>query len=142
MERNRHLQRALTGGNRPALAGRGWPSRCRHGVGRIVDGVDAVRAAARDEIRKGADHIKIMASGGVASPTDRIASTQFCDDEIRAVVEEATAAERYAAAHAYTAVAVNRCLQLGVRSIEHGTSSTTRRCTFWCPAMHSSYRRW
>jgi imidazolonepropionase-like amidohydrolase len=97
------------------------PTMTRHrcaatGVGRIVDGVDA----ARDEIRKGADHIKIMASGGVASPTDRIASTQFCDDEIRAVVEEATAAERYVAAHAYTVVAVNRCLQLGVRSIEHG----------------------
>jgi imidazolonepropionase-like amidohydrolase len=93
---------------------------CRHGVGRVVDGVDAVRHAARDEIRKGAHHIKIMASGGVASPTDRIDSTQFSLDEIRAVVEEATAADVYVAAHAYTGAAINRCLENGVRTIEHG----------------------
>lgn len=93
---------------------------CRHGVGRVVDGTDQVRQAARDELRKGAHHIKIMASGGVASPTDRIDSTQFSLDEIRAVVEEAQAARRYVAAHAYTGPAVNRCLESGVRSIEHG----------------------
>lgn len=93
---------------------------CCAGVGRVVDGVDAVRAAARDELRKGAHHIKLMASGGVASPTDRIDSTQFSMDELRAAVEEAHAANRYVAAHAYTARAVNRALEAGVRSIEHG----------------------
>lgn len=93
---------------------------CRHGVGRVVDGVAEVRRAARDELRKGAEHIKIMASGGVASPTDRIDSTQFSIDEIRAAVEEAEAANRYVAAHAYTGRAINRCLENGVRSIEHG----------------------
>ncbi|MEV0165806.1 imidazolonepropionase-like amidohydrolase [Nonomuraea fuscirosea] len=93
---------------------------CCAGVGRVVDGADAVRAAARDELRKGADHIKVMASGGVASPTDRIDSTQFSVDELRAAVEEAEAANRYVAAHAYTARAVNRALDAGVRSIEHG----------------------
>ncbi|WP_431877401.1 amidohydrolase family protein [Amycolatopsis sacchari] len=93
---------------------------CCAGLGRIADGVDAVRAAARDELRKGAHHIKIMASGGVASPTDRIDSTQYSAEEMRAVVEEAEAANRYVAAHAYTARAVNRALELGVRSIEHG----------------------
>lgn len=92
----------------------------RCGIGRVADGVDAVRAAARDEIRKGAHHLKIMASGGVASPTDRIDSTQYSVAEIEAVVEEATAANRYVAAHAYTARAVNRALRAGVRSIEHG----------------------
>ncbi|WP_425570194.1 amidohydrolase family protein [Nonomuraea rosea] len=93
---------------------------CCAGVGRIADGVDAVRAAARDELRKGAHHIKVMASGGVASPTDRIDSTQYSMDELRAVVDEATAANRYVAAHAYTARAVDRALEAGVRSIEHG----------------------
>ncbi|MFG1696157.1 amidohydrolase family protein [Nonomuraea sp. NPDC049309] len=93
---------------------------CCAGVGRVADGVDAVRAAARDELRKGAHHIKVMASGGVASPTDRIDSTQYSMDELRAAVEEAEAANRYVAAHAYTARAVNRALEAGVRSIEHG----------------------
>ncbi|MEV4110438.1 amidohydrolase family protein [Nonomuraea sp. NPDC049695] len=93
---------------------------CCAGVGRVADGVDAVRAAARDELRKGAHHIKVMASGGVASPTDRIDSTQYSMDELRAVVEEAEAANRYVAAHAYTARAANRALEAGVRSIEHG----------------------
>ncbi|MDR8414068.1 amidohydrolase family protein [Nonomuraea sp. 3-1Str] len=106
------------------LRGRGRNDRddqpCCAGVGRIADGVDAVRAAARDELRKGAHHIKVMASGGVASPTDRIDSTQYSMDELRAIVEEAEAANRYVAAHAYTARAVNRALEAGVRSVEHG----------------------
>lgn len=93
---------------------------CCAGLGRVADGVDAVRAAARDELRKGAHHIKVMASGGVASPTDRVDSTQYSAEELRAIVEEAEAANRYVAAHAYTARAVNRALELGVRSIEHG----------------------
>jgi imidazolonepropionase-like amidohydrolase len=90
------------------------------GIGVVADGIDAVRVAARNELRKGAHHIKIMASGGVASPTDRIDSTQYSVEEITAVVQEATAANRYVAAHAYTARAVNRALRAGVRSIEHG----------------------
>jgi imidazolonepropionase-like amidohydrolase len=90
------------------------------GLSRVCDGVDAVRAAARDELRKGAHHLKLMLSGGVASPTDRIGSLQFSEDEIRATVDEAAAADRYVAAHAYTAAAVNRALRCGVRSIEHG----------------------
>ncbi|MEV6237854.1 amidohydrolase family protein [Lentzea sp. NPDC051838] len=93
---------------------------CCAGLGRVADGVDAVRTAARDELRKGAHHIKVMASGGIASPTDRIDSTQYSAEELRAIVLEAEAANRYVAAHAYTARAVNRALELGVRSIEHG----------------------
>ncbi|MGY0489816.1 amidohydrolase family protein [Streptomyces sp. WG-D5] len=93
---------------------------CCAAVGRIADGTDAVRLAARDELRKGAHHIKVMASGGVASPTDRIDSTQYSPAELRAAVEEAEAANRYVAAHAYTARAVNRALEAGVRSVEHG----------------------
>jgi imidazolonepropionase-like amidohydrolase len=93
---------------------------CAAGLGRVCDGVSAVREACRDEIRKGATHIKIMASGGVSSPTDRIANTQFSLEEMTAAVEEAEAAELYVMAHAYTARAIRRALGCGVRSIEHG----------------------
>jgi imidazolonepropionase-like amidohydrolase len=86
----------------------------------VCDGVDGVRKAAREQLRTGAHHVKIMLSGGVASPTDRIDSTQFSTEEIRAIVDEAEAANRYVAGHAYTARAVNRGLAAGVRSIEHG----------------------
>ena len=61
-----------------------------------------------------------MLSGGVASPTDRVDSTQFSVDEIRAVVDEAEAANIYVLGHAYTSRAINRGLECGVRSIEHG----------------------
>ena len=61
-----------------------------------------------------------MLSGGVASPTDRVDSVQFSREEIRAAVEEAEAANLYVAGHAYTSRAINRGLECGVRSIEHG----------------------
>lgn len=93
---------------------------CCAGLGKIADGVPEVRKACREEIRKGANFIKIMASGGVSSPTDRISSTQFAEEEVAAAVEEAEAAELYVAAHVYTARAANRVLRAGVRSIEHG----------------------
>ena len=88
-------------------------------LGRLCDGVDAVREACRDEVRKGANHIKLMLSGGVASPTDRISNTQFSLDEIRAAVEEAEMAGLYVTGHTYTARAVNRAIECGVRSLEH-----------------------
>jgi imidazolonepropionase-like amidohydrolase len=90
------------------------------GLGRRCDGVDAVRAAARDEIRRGAHHIKIMANGGIASPTDRIDSDQFSEAEIAAAVDEASMANLYIVAHAYTSRSIERCVRNGVRSIEHG----------------------
>ncbi|KAI7840056.1 hypothetical protein COHA_006187 [Chlorella ohadii] len=90
------------------------------GIGRVCDGVPEVRRAARDELRKGAHCIKIMASGGVASPTDRLTNTQFALEELRAIVEEAEACGTYVCAHAYTAAAIKRAVECGVRSIEHG----------------------
>ena len=93
---------------------------CCAGLGRVCDGVSEVRRACRDEIRKGAKQIKLMVSGGVASPTDRIDSTQFSDEELIAAVEEADAANIPVMAHAYTARAINRALECGVTSIEHG----------------------
>jgi imidazolonepropionase-like amidohydrolase len=88
---------------------------------RVADGVDACIHAARDELRQGAHCIKIMGSGGVASPTDPIWMNQYREDEIRAIVNECTERRTYAAAHCHPASAVRRCVEFGVRSIEHGT---------------------
>ncbi|XDZ66402.1 amidohydrolase family protein [Alphaproteobacteria bacterium LSUCC0684] len=93
---------------------------CCSGMGHVCDGIAEVLRAAREEIRRGATHLKIMASGGVSSPTDRITSTQFTEDELRAIVNEARAANIPVMAHAYTARAINRAIRCGVTSIEHG----------------------
>jgi imidazolonepropionase-like amidohydrolase len=89
-------------------------------AGAIADGVGEVRRAVREQVRQGVNHIKIMAGGGVSSPTDPIDGTQFSVDELRAAVEEAEAANLYALAHAYSPRAVSRAVLAGVRSIEHG----------------------
>jgi imidazolonepropionase-like amidohydrolase len=86
----------------------------------IADGVDQVRKAAREELRKGASQIKIMASGGVASPSDPIWNLQYSEEEISAAVWEAKSWRTYVMAHAYTPEAISRAVRLGVRSIEHG----------------------
>jgi imidazolonepropionase-like amidohydrolase len=87
----------------------------------VADGVDAVRRAVREELRRGASHIKIMGSGGVASPTDPLDRCQYSDDEIRAAVDEASRAGSYVAAHCHPTEAVRRAAAFGVKSIEHAT---------------------
>jgi imidazolonepropionase-like amidohydrolase len=86
----------------------------------IADGVSEVRQAVREQLRQGADHIKLMVSGGVASPYDPLDSLQYTRDEIRAAVDEAAVFKRYVCAHAYPAEAVARAVECGVRVIEHG----------------------
>jgi imidazolonepropionase-like amidohydrolase len=86
----------------------------------LCDGVTEVRKAAREEIRRGASHLKLYLSGAVDAPSDRVDATQFSEGEIRAAVEEADAANIYVAGHAYTSRAINRGLNFGVRTIEHG----------------------
>jgi imidazolonepropionase-like amidohydrolase len=87
----------------------------------LADGVDACLKATREELRRGAHCIKIMGSGGVASPADPIWMNQYREDEIRAIVGEAAARRSYVTAHCHPASAVRRCVEFGVRSIEHGT---------------------
>src|SRR5260221_4531874 len=86
----------------------------------IADGVCEVRRAVREEMRQGCDQVKIMMSGGVASPYDPLDSLQFSVDEVTAAVEEARAFGRYVCAHAYTPEAITRAAHAGVRTIEHG----------------------
>jgi imidazolonepropionase-like amidohydrolase len=87
----------------------------------IADGVDECLKATREELRQGAHCIKIMGSGGVASPTDPIWMNQYREDEIRAIVNECTERRTYVSAHCHPASAVRRCVEFGVRCIEHAT---------------------
>ncbi len=93
-------------------------------MGRICDGVPEVRRAAREEVKAGADFIKIMANGGVASPTDPIQFFGFAREEVSAIVEEAEMAKTYVAAHLYTDEAIRRCVECGVKSVEHANLVT------------------
>ena len=87
---------------------------------RVVDGVDEVRRTVRELLQMGADQIKIMSSGGVASPTDPVNALGYSLDETRAIVDEAAARHTIVLAHAYTPEAIRRAVECGVRSIEHG----------------------
>ena len=86
----------------------------------ICDGVDQVRHAAREQLRTGADQIKIMAGGGAASPTDPLDAPQFTLEEISAIVYEARVVKKPVMAHVYVPEGIKNCATAGVRSIEHG----------------------
>jgi imidazolonepropionase-like amidohydrolase len=88
-------------------------------LGRVCDGLDQVRRAAREEMKGGADFVKIMANGGCASPTDPIHFLGFSVSELEAIVEEARMAGTYVSAHVYTDEAIRRCVEAGVHSLEH-----------------------
>jgi imidazolonepropionase-like amidohydrolase len=95
--------------------GHGW-----HLIGREVDGADQVRRAAREQIKAGADNVKLIASGGILTPGSNIGNPQFTLAEMRAAVEEAHAAGKTANAHAHGAQGIKRAAAAGVDSIEHG----------------------
>jgi imidazolonepropionase-like amidohydrolase len=87
----------------------------------IADGPDAVRRATRLQIRAGADWIKVMATGGVLSAVDMPDASQFTEEEIRAIVEEARAAGiKGTLAHAEGTAGIKNALRAGISSIEHG----------------------
>ncbi len=90
----------------------------------IADGVDAVRLAVRENLRKGVDQIKIMAGGGVASPGDELAYPQYSMDELKAITDEAGRFGRYVMSHVYSDLGIRRAVEAGVRSIEHGNFLT------------------
>ena len=87
----------------------------------IADGAEECIRATREQLRRGAHCIKIMGSGGVASPTDPIWMNQYREDEIRAVVNETMERRTYVSAHCHPTSAIRRCVEFGVRVIEHGT---------------------
>jgi len=86
----------------------------------IADGKPEVIKAAREELRRGAQFVKIHAGGGVSSPTDPLHSIQYSQEEMNAAVQTAADRGTYVAAHAYTPESINRALNAGVKTIEHG----------------------
>jgi imidazolonepropionase-like amidohydrolase len=94
--------------------GHGW-----HLIGREVDGPDQLRRAAREQIKAGADNVKLIASGGILTPGTNIGNPQFTVEEMRAAVEEAHFAGKTANAHAHGAEGIKRATQAGVDSVEH-----------------------
>ena len=133
------VERDLAAGPRLFVAGRAisqtgghgdkrWPDDqqfCACGVSsgslaRIADGVPEVRKAVRDELRIGANHIKVMAGGGVSSPSDAISQLQYSMEELEAIVDEAQRHNTYCMAHVYTAAGIKRAVTAGIRTIEHG----------------------
>lgn len=103
----------------------------------IADGVDACLKAAREELRRGAHCIKIMGSGGVASPTDPIWMNQYRADEIKAIVGECSERRTYVSSHCHPASAIRRSVECGVRVIEHGTLIDADTADF--VAKHGSF---
>jgi len=86
----------------------------------IADGITEVRRAAREELRLGADWIKIMAGGGCASVGDEPDTVQYSPEELSAIVYEAKAVGKKTSAHCYSNKSMKNCAQAGVYSIEHG----------------------
>ena len=87
---------------------------------RICDGVDQVRHMAREQLRSGVDHLKVMAGGGAMSPSDEIDTSQYSIEELKAVVFEAQAAGKYVMAHVYSNRSIRNCIIAGIRTLEHG----------------------
>jgi imidazolonepropionase-like amidohydrolase len=89
--------------------------------GLVVDGVDAVRRAVREEIKHGSDWIKVLASGAMMSTGNDPRVAHFSPEELRAIVAEATRLGVPVAAHAHSTEGIKQAVLAGVRSIEHGT---------------------
>lgn len=90
-------------------------------ISQVADGTNEMRKAVREELRKGATQIKLFVSGGIISPTDPLEMPQFTEEEIRTAVYEASTRNTYVMAHCHTDDGARRCVEYGVRSIEHGT---------------------
>lgn len=113
----------------------------------VVDGVPEVIKATRWNFRNGANFIKVMAGGGVASTFDPLNMTQMNIDELKAIVEVANAYESYVAVHSYHDRSYNMALDAGVKSFEHGfliTEPTVKRMAetegvFWSWQPFGSY---
>jgi imidazolonepropionase-like amidohydrolase len=112
----------LIPGPRVLAAGRGICMTGGHGwwIGREADGPDEVRKAVREQLKMGADVIKILATGGVMTPGVEPGSPQLTAEEIGAAVDEARKAGRRTAAHAQAESGIGHCVDAGITTIEHG----------------------
>jgi imidazolonepropionase-like amidohydrolase len=97
-----------------------WAVGTGMGISTLADGADECRKEARKRVREGVDCLKIMTTGGVLSERDAPDQSQFTDEEVAAMVEEAHRVGIPVASHAQGAAGVKRALENGVDTIEHG----------------------
>jgi imidazolonepropionase-like amidohydrolase len=125
------VRAGLIAGPRVLCAGRGICITGGHGwhlIGRESDGPDEVRKGVREQIKAGADVIKLFATGGVITPGVDPNAAQLTPDEVRAAIEEARKAGRRTAAHAQGSDGIANCLEGGITTIEHGIFLTEALC--------------
>ena len=119
------IEAGVIPGPRLLVAGRGLAADNGHGRALTsYDGVDDVRRGARENLRRGANHVKIFVTGGVSSPGPMPTGSAYTREEIRAAVEEADRVGTYAAAHAHGGPGLQLAVREGVRTIEHGALAT------------------
>lgn len=138
------VERGELPGPRLRVAARGLSPTHGHGASlQGVDGPEDLRKAVRENLRRGADHIKIFATGGVSSSDTALEACNYTREEIRAVVDEAHRNGKKVAAHAHGGLAVDWCVEEGVDSIEHGALLTPtnienmRRRGTWLVVTHT-----
>lgn len=113
-----------------------------HFMGHEIDGIDEARKAARLQMKRGADCIKVMATGGVMTPGVDHRATQLVVEELEVIVEEAARAGRRVSAHAHGAGGIKNAVEAGCASVEHGTfmdeeaaRMMAKAGTWWVPTM-------
>jgi imidazolonepropionase-like amidohydrolase len=117
-----------------------------HVMGREVDGPDEVRKGAREQLKAGADVIKVMATGGVMTPGVEPGSPQLTYEELRAAIEEAEKAGKRTATHAQGTTGIKNAVRAGIDSVEHGfyldaeaIDMMLERGTFFVPTLAALY---
>lgn len=119
------IDAGLVPGPRLLVATRGITA--SNGHGRAIssfDGVDEIRRGVRENFHRGADHVKLFATGGVSSAAGTLNASGYSREEIRAAVEEAERVGKYAAAHAHGGPGLRLAVEEGVSTIEHGALAT------------------
>ena len=141
------INRGFIAGPRMKLSGRviSMTGGHAHFIAREADGADEMRKAAREQIKAGADLVKLMATGGSATPGQDIHASQLTVDEISAVTEVAHMMGRTVAAHCHGTGGIRNCILGGVDSIEHGTyldEETADMMVANNASLVADHRRW
>lgn len=115
------IARGEIAGPKLHVAGTGFSPPGGHGsTGDAVAGVENLRAAVREHVQKGVDHIKIFATGGVSSEESSVDDSLYSDEEIAAIIDESSKAGLKVSAHAHGGRGLQLALSNGIHSIEHG----------------------
>jgi imidazolonepropionase-like amidohydrolase len=119
------IEAGVIPGPRLLCATRGITASNGHGRAHSAfDGVDEIRRGVRENFQRGADHVKLFATGGVSSAGTALENAVYSREEIRAAVEEARRVGKYAAAHAHGGLGLRLAVEEGVATIEHGVLAT------------------